>query len=615
MTLPAKWADRKERPKFTHRVGLAQPVLAAGVLTFFALLLGLPILYLINGAFDPAVVPAKLMADYRLGQSYNTTVATLDGLLSPLIDTGVGSLTLGGILTCAFGFAFLAWAIAMTLVSQWRTQLPVLEVVEPLRFFTAFVITLTLLSILFWLGRQAGDGVRDAGALALAIFHFGFGFVIILSWYYAITGSFVSWRSLLMTAFTVSGVVTFFVWVLGYAIPAQIDDVPLNILIVVGHLFGLWLIIVLGVHSLARETLDQSDWQDLDALSRGQQVDFGLAIMKTLGDDENRNRWITGHTIAQRLGAKHPITVQALQRLNEHGLIRGSRVASRPDHWRLSTESLHGLNLQELMEAFGATLNPNDGVYEEGPQQALLDLADQERRVFRTDLASLTRADRGPALTSDAPAFLSLISDRGIGTHTDAAGAPPAVTSPPKAYERLTALFEGAAAAQSSESSQLTEDFPAFNLPPKPSSMERTKAAAQDSEETEEGEEADLNEDEAPTVTSPISERLSQLSIKDDTARDGDDGEEGDEDGETKEKAPRDSTPKNRTSKTDETDDQVEAESPKPKKKKPAVKKKAKAVKSTENKGENKKAEPIDADTADTTTKPMVSTGLTSLVK
>ena len=134
--------------------------------------------------------------------------------------------------------------------------------------------------------------------------------------------------------------------------------------------------------------------------------------------------------------------MQVLKRLNEFDLVRASQAGNRPDHWRLSTESLHAVNLQDLMEAFGATLDPSGGVYEEGPQPAMLDLADQERRVLRTDLASLTRGDRSPALTSDAPAFLSCLTDKGVGTQTDAAGAPPPVHQGDKAYERLAALLE-----------------------------------------------------------------------------------------------------------------------------------------------------------------------------
>ena len=73
----------------------------------------------------------------------------------------------------------------MMLVSQWRTQLPVLEIVEPLRFFVAFVTTLTLITTLFWVVRQAGEEFQEIGSLALSILHFGVGFLILLTWYYA----------------------------------------------------------------------------------------------------------------------------------------------------------------------------------------------------------------------------------------------------------------------------------------------------------------------------------------------------------------------------------------------------------------------------------------------
>ena len=328
------------------------------------------------------------------------------------------------------------------------------------------------------------------------------------------TGSFISWRSLLMTAFTVSFLITFFVWVVGYLIPDEPVDFFVYGFAVVVHLFGLWLLVVLGVHSLARETLNQSDWQDLDALTRGQQVDLGLAIMKTLGDDDHKSRWLSGHAIAKRLGAKHALTVQALQKLHESNMVRASQAANRPDHWRLSTESLHGLNLQDLMEAFGATLDPAEGVYEEGPQQALLDLADQERRVFRTDLASLTRVDRSRALTSDAPAFLSLISDRGLGTKTDAAGAvsPTSKGSALKAYERLAALFEQNTAESEARTSQLTQNYPAFKRPPQQPIDKTSTTSDEDLPDPEHVLEKSENEEEDESKnTSPLMDRLNRL--------------------------------------------------------------------------------------------------------
>ncbi len=516
--LPSKWAHTRERPKFSDRLGLAQPLIAAGTLTFFSLLLGLPILYLLNSALPLGVAPEGVMAAYNLGSAYNRAAEWMTGPLSALIAP-TGGLTFGGVLIAAVAFSLLTWAVAMSLIGQWRAQLPVMEEMVPARFLVAVVATLSLVVVLFWLTRLAGPGLAAAGAMALALMHFGLGFLIILAWYFALSGTFISWRSLLITAVATAFALTVYVWVLGALAPAPEAGASAFTTgaFVLLHLFGLWLCLILGVHGLARQTLALSDWQDLDTLTRGQQVDFGLAIMKTLGHADNKNRWMSGHAIAERLGAKHPLTVQVLQRLNDFDLVRASQAANRPDHWRLSTESLHAVNLQDLMEAFGATLDPSNGAYEEGPQQALLDLADQEKRVFRTDLASLTRGDRGPALTSDAPAFLSLITDRGIGTETDAAGAPPPITDKPKAYERLTALLENDAGTAKTPASQLTDAFPAFSQPPLPSNMARTRAAAlEEGEALEEVAEAVEAEDisEEPTAT-PAATGLTSLLEKD----------------------------------------------------------------------------------------------------
>ena len=485
--LPNKWSHTRERPRFSDRLGLAQPLIAAGTLTFFSLLLGLPILHMLNSALPLAVAPEGVMAAYNLGSAYNRTADWMTGPFTILIAPS-GGLTYSGVLIAAVAFSLLIWIVAMTLVNQWRAQLPVMEEILPTRFLVAVVATLSLVVVLFWLTRLAGPELAEAGAMALALLHFGFGFLIILAWYFALSGTFISWQSLLTSAVVTAFAVTVFVWVLGALAPApaaQASTFTISAFVLL-HLFGLWLCLILGVHGLARQTLALSDWQDLDGFTRGQQVDFGLAVMKTLGQGDNRNRWMSGQTIAQRLGAKHPLTVQILQRLNNFDLVRASQAANRPDHWRLSTESLHAVNLQDLMEAFGATLDPSDGAYGEGPQQAMLNLADQENRVFRTDLASLTRGDRGPALTSDAPAFLSLITDRGIGTDIDAAGAPPPITDRPKAYDRLAALLENDVGTAKTPASQLTDSFPAFGQPPLPNTMARTRTASLEDEETSE---------------------------------------------------------------------------------------------------------------------------------
>ena len=495
MSLTSKWAEKRQRPKFGDRLGLAQPLLAAGALTFFSLLMGLPLLFLLNSAFTPDLAPAGLMSQFQLGSLYTEVASWLQGPLNGLISSD-GGLSFGGVLMATLGTSLFAWAIAMMLVGQWRAQLPVMEELVPIRFAFAIVVTIVLIAVLFWAARLGGAGLSNTGALALGVLYFAFSTLILMAWYYALTGTFVSWSSIVISSFVIALATTVFVWVLGYLIPQPLVGVSgfTKIGFVLAHLFGLWLLIVLGVHFLARQTLEQSDWQDMDELTRGQQVDFALAIMKTLGHADNSNRWLPGQAIAQRLGAKHSMTVQALRRLNEFDLVRASQASNRPDHWRLSTESLHAVNLQDLMEAFGATLDPSNGVYEEGPQPAMMNLADQEKRVFRTDLASLTRGDRGPALTSDAPAFISLISDRGVGTQTDAAGAPPPVGESSKAYERLTALLEKEAGTSHTPASQLTSDadsaFPAFGQPPQ-TNMARTRAIAEDSQEAESVIEAD----------------------------------------------------------------------------------------------------------------------------
>ena len=486
----------RENPTATQRLGLAQPILGAGTLTFFSLLLALPLLALLNRVLPPTLAPSELMASFAVGQLYNAAASWFDAPVAALMLQTAG-LSVSGALISLLAFACLlliclAWIIALGLLGLWRLQLPMVERLGPLRFLLAVVVSALLLGALFWLGRQGGDALAEAQGLGLAILHFFLGYLIILMWFYAIAGSFVSWRSLLMTAFTVSFLITLYTWGFGAAIPEQLDDPRGLLALVLAHLFGFWFLLLLGVYFLARETLGQAEWRDLNTLSRGQQVDFGLAILTLLGDPARPNRWMSGQAIAQRLGAQHALSVQALKRLYEADLVRTSTAMGQSDQWCLATESLQGLSLHDLIEAFDATLDPSDGVYSQGPQPALVALAQQERRVLRSDLSSVTRASltrasltrmgMDPALGTEAPAFLTHLHDPASGGQEAGDEALLPVSTASQTYARLTALLAreaatdpGAKAAKAAQSSQVTQGFPAFNLP---TSTPPTSAAA-----------------------------------------------------------------------------------------------------------------------------------------
>ena len=268
--LPSKWAEKRERPKFTDRLGLAQPLLAAAALTLITLALGLPILYLLNTALTPDVAPSGLMEQFRLGTLYTQAAAWMDGPLATLVNEGWGPGTGGVIGGCLSLFpadlghchdAAQPMAHAITSDGGGIVFTPYAR-----RYVNPDCGTCILL-----VGSVGGPGAQSAQAALVLLMHIGFSFFLLLSWYGGLSGHFFSWRALIIDAAGVAVVLTLFTWVIGALLPEGLDADPSGFTraaFLLGHLMGFWLIIVLGVHFLARQTLAHSDWQDLDELTR-----------------------------------------------------------------------------------------------------------------------------------------------------------------------------------------------------------------------------------------------------------------------------------------------------------------------------------------------------------
>ena len=103
------------------------------------------------------------MDAFRLGALYTQAATWMDGPLAALVNEG-GGLTLGGLMMVALAFSLLTWGMAMMLISQWRTQLPVMEEASFLRLMPAVMLTLIAIPIFFWLVRLAGPSAQTAQA-------------------------------------------------------------------------------------------------------------------------------------------------------------------------------------------------------------------------------------------------------------------------------------------------------------------------------------------------------------------------------------------------------------------------------------------------------------------
>ncbi len=447
MTLPTTEIARDPQTRFSQARTGAHPFFAACALTLISAALGLPLLAFLDVAFDAS----EILQGYALGQVY-LSLATPFQALSPAA-TGPLIAPAGGPSLAGLGVALLAVGlIAGALVHQLRAQigarLPLRDPIWGPRLVRAFGVTVALLMALGW-GWAGGSSPQDAAALGLAISVFVAMWIATALWYQAVVGALVPWRAVIQAALAVAFFATLVTWLIGAAVAAGTQSVASLTAwalgaVVLGHLLMVWLIVVLGVHALAHEVLQRSGWQDLSALARGQQVDFGLAILKTLAQRDPGDAWTPSHTIAAQLGAKPLTTAQALGRLHLAGLVR--RGPASADQWRLATPSLDRLTLGDLMDAFDATLDPDDGAYASGPQPALTYLADQERRLFQTNLALLTGENWTPELASS--------------------GMTPALIAE-GSYTRLAQLVARDGDQPTPQApSQVSQDFPAFAPPP-----------------------------------------------------------------------------------------------------------------------------------------------------
>ncbi len=443
MTLPTTQIMRDPKASFSWtRIG-AQPLLAACALTLVSAGLGLPLLAFMDKAFDAS----EALQSYALGQAYLGLAAQFQAPTGPLI-TPTGGPSFAGLGIALMALGLIAGAMVHQLRAQADAHLPLRDPVQWPRLARAFGVTLALVMALGW--AWAGESSpHDAAALGLAMSVFVSVWIATALWYQAVVGALVPWRALTRAALPVAFFVTLVTWLIGAAVAAgaqNVADLKAWALgaAVLGHLLLVWLIVFLGVHALTVEVLQWSGSRDLGALTRGQQVDFGLAILKALAHPDPGHAWISSRAIAAQLGAKPVITAQTLGRLHLAGLVR--RGPASADQWRLATPALDRLNLGDLMDTFDAAFDPEDGAYANGPQPALTYLADQERRLFQTNLALLTRGNWAPELASG--------------------GMTPALI-PEGSYVRLAQLVARDGDRPPPQApSQVSDDFPAFAPPP-----------------------------------------------------------------------------------------------------------------------------------------------------
>lgn len=471
MKLPTRQAITDRRLNFSERLGLAQPVLAAASLCFFSALFVFPILSLVDDSLESNISISNVMNNFELGRLYSNLLGvvseSMTQLVEPIENFKIYSLIAGIGVTL-----LMVWIIMAMLVSQWRSQVAIVEPIKPLRYGISLLTTVGLLGALFWLIRELDTSMMDAQALPVAILVFLFSFSTIFCWYFAISGEFMSWRALVSRAFMVSFFSTAFTWGFGTLAPMLPLDTVIRFLFVLAHLFMMWLLVVIGVHSLAWETLGRSPWLDLDDLNRGQQVNLGLAILKIVASSSENTKWISKSKIMNALRAKNPLIGQALNRLTQANLIRKSGPFSLNSQWMLSTASLSDLSLANLMEAFGATLNPEGDLLAEKPNQALKELAEQEQRILRTDIETLLKGDQSLALTENSPSFISLFADRDLNADSDGSDglASASKNGPITQFERLQKLIDNPKnelLEKKPPPSQINDSFPAFS-PPKP---------------------------------------------------------------------------------------------------------------------------------------------------
>ena len=135
---------------------------------------------------------------------------------------------------------------------------------------------------------------------------------------------------------------------------------------------------------------------------RGEQLDFGLRLVRDLEAQTRLRRWARVEDLAASLRAHPAMITFALDRLRRSGLVEFDEEDRRPPRRWGIRDDLEALSLHDLSRAMGTHLEPSPGLHGGAAEDVIEGLAAREQLAQGQNLLSLFR-DEGDAALAPGP--------------------------------------------------------------------------------------------------------------------------------------------------------------------------------------------------------------------
>ena len=157
---------------------------------------------------------------------------------------------------------------------------------------------------------------------------------------------------------------------------------------------------------------------------RGEQLDFGLRLVRDLEAQTRLRRWALVEDMAASLHAHPAMVTFALDRLRRSGLVEFDEEDRRPPRRWGIRDDLEALSLHDLSRAMGTHLEPLPGLHGGAAEDVIEDLAAREQLAQGQNLLSLFRDEGDAALAPGAPMLAVADARFGLADIDAVAGGP-----------------------------------------------------------------------------------------------------------------------------------------------------------------------------------------------
>ena len=157
---------------------------------------------------------------------------------------------------------------------------------------------------------------------------------------------------------------------------------------------------------------------------RGEQLDFGLRLVRDLEAQTRIHRWAVVDDLAASVRAHPAMVTFALDRLRRSGLVEFDEEGRRPPRRWSIRDDLEALSLHDLSRAMGTHLEPFPGLHGGAAEDVIEDLAAREQVAQGQNLLSLLQEEPDAALAPGAPMLAVADVRFGLADIDVVAGAP-----------------------------------------------------------------------------------------------------------------------------------------------------------------------------------------------